>query len=115
VTSDPGPLKPFDIVIVPFPFAERDAVKRRPALALSSAEFIAATGTVVVAMITTSAHDPWPHDVPVADLRAAGLTNPCVVRWKLATRDVRFIIRRAGSLSARDRAAARVALRRAIG
>ena len=30
---------PLDVVAVPFPFTERPAVKRRPALAVSSAAF----------------------------------------------------------------------------
>ena len=107
-------IKPGDVVVVPFPFAERDTAKRRPALALSSAEFVASTGTVVLAMITTGAHEPWPHDVPVKDLRSAGLRTPCVVRWKLATRDVRMVLAKTGSLAPADRKAARMALRRAV-
>ena len=114
MTSDRGAIGTYDVLIVPFPFAERDAVKR-PALALSSAEFIAATGTVVVAMITTKGHAPWPDDVAVRDLDAAGLRTSCVVRWKLVTRDVRHIAGKAGSLSSRDRATAKAALRKAIG
>lgn len=31
--------EPFDVVVVPFPFTDRRAAKRRPALALSSAGF----------------------------------------------------------------------------
>ena len=115
MTSDAAAINAFDVLIVPFPFAERDSVKRRPALALSSADFIARTGTVVVAMITSRGHSPWPHDVPLSDLQAAGLHTPCVVRWKLATRDVRLIAGRAGSLAPTDRAAVRAAMRKALG
>ena len=115
VTSDPVRLRPHDVVIVPFPFADSSTVKRRPALVLSSADFAAATGTVVLAMITTSAHDPWPHDVPLLDLDAAGLRVPCVVRWKLASRDVRLVIGKVGALTPRDRTAIRTALRAALG
>jgi mRNA interferase MazF len=31
-------------------------------------------------MITSAAHRPWPGDVPIHDLEAAGLSAPCVVR-----------------------------------
>ena len=113
--SERAPIRRYDVLIVPFPFAERDAVKRRPALALSSAEFVAATGTVVVAMITTKGHAPWPHDVAVQDLAAAGLSAPCVVRWKVETRDVRLIAGKAGSLAPRDRTNVAAALRKALG
>ena len=113
-SSHPRAIGRGDVVIVPFPFRERNATKRRPALALSSAEFVERTGTVVLAMITTKGHQPWPHDVALSDLRAAGLKTDCVIRWKLATRDVRMILARAGKLGAADRKAARAALTRAI-
>ena len=115
VAGRPAPIQPWDVLIVPFPFAERDAEKRRPALALSTTEFVRETGTVVVAMITSAAHRAWPGDVPITDLRHAGLASACVVRWKVATRDVRLVIRKAGSLSARDRKAAAQAMRRVMG
>ena len=115
MTSSAKPsIEPGDVVIVPFPYTERDATKRRPALALSSTEFIAQTGTVVLAMITTKAHEPWPHDVQISDIRSAGLRVDCVVRWKLATRDVRMVLARTGRLGVADRKAVRAALNRAL-
>lgn len=101
---------PGDVVIVPFPFTDRDAVKRRPALVCSSVAFNRQARHVVLAMITTSTHSAWPDDVPIQDLDAAGLPAPSVVRWKLFTLDASFVLRRAGgagALSARDRATCR--------
>ena len=62
---------------------------------------------LVLAMITTSTHSPWPGDVAIQDLKAAGLPEASVVRWKLFTLDTSFVIRRAGALSPRDRTACR--------
>ncbi len=98
---------PGDVVIVPFPFTDRDAVMRRPALVCSSAAFNRQARHVVLAMITTSTHSAWPDDVPIQDLDAAGLPAASVVRWKLFTLDASFVLRRAGTLSARDRTACR--------
>ena len=98
---------PGDVVIVPFPFTDRDASKRRPALVCSSAAFNRQARHLVLAMITTSAHAPWPGDVPIKDLGAAGLPAPSIVRWKLFTLDASFVLARAGALSARDRTACR--------
>ncbi|MGE5345646.1 MAG: type II toxin-antitoxin system PemK/MazF family toxin [Acidithiobacillales bacterium] len=92
----------WDVVVVPFPFSERAATKRRPALVLSRKPFNAA-GHTVLAMITTQAHRPWPGDTPVHDLSAAGLPLPCIVRLKLFTLDNRLILRRIGALSPSDR------------
>ena len=102
LTSNPG-----DVVIVPFPFTDREASKRRPALVCSSEKFNRQAQHLVLAMITTSTHTPWPGDVPLGDLKSAGLPEASVVRWKLFTLDASFVLKRAGKLSARDRAACR--------
>lgn len=91
----------FDIVVVPFPFTDRRAVKHRPALVVSSAEFNEAHEQSVLAMIT-SATGEWPSDVAIQDWRRAGLTVPCKVRLKLFTLDDDLILRRLGALSKRD-------------
>jgi len=99
--------KPGDVVVVPFPFSDRDAPKRRPALVCSSAAFNGASAHVVLAMITSTSHQKWPGDVAIRDLTSTGLSIPSVVRWKLFTLDAALVLRRAGSLSARDRATCR--------
>jgi mRNA interferase MazF len=101
----------WDIVVVPFPFTERASDKRRPGLVLSRRAFND-RGHTVLAMITTAAHDPWPGDVPVADLTAAGLRAACLVRLKLFTLDNRLIVKRIGRLAERDRRNAAGSLRR---
>ena len=64
----------FDVVIVPFPFTDRQATKRRPALVLSDAdEFNRLLGRSVMAMITTAAQSSWPLDVPITDRSTTGL------------------------------------------
>lgn len=102
-----SPAGPGDVVIVPFPFTDRDASKRRPALVCSAAAFNRQAGHLVLAMITTATHSPWPGDVPIRDLTDAGLPAPSVVRWKLFTLDASFVLGRAGTLSSRDRTACR--------
>ncbi|MEG3085937.1 type II toxin-antitoxin system PemK/MazF family toxin [Sphingomonas sp. PB4P5] len=94
-----------DVVVVPFPFTDSKATKRRPALVLSNAElFGGSTGHSVLAMITSAKRSTWPLDIEVLDRTAAGLPVPCVVRMKLFTLDNRFIERRAGQLDRHDRA-----------
>lgn len=94
----------FDVVVVPFPFTDRAAVKRRPALVVSdAAAFNARSGHAVLAMITSARHASWPLDTPVSDLRAAGLPSASVIRMKLFTLDDRQILRKAGRLGRADR------------
>ena len=93
----------FDVVVVPFPFVDRPAVKRRPALVVSHGGFNSA-GHTVLAMITTKAHPPWPGDCRIEKYRDAGLRVPCIVRLKLFTLDNRLLIRTLGRLTEADAA-----------
>jgi mRNA interferase MazF len=105
----------FDVVVVPFPFTDRAATKRRPALVLSDrSAFNAGIGHVVLAMITSASHSDWLLDVALSDLHAAGLASASVVRMKLFTLDERLILRKAGSLAAADRKAVAAALRKLL-
>ena len=105
----------YDVVIVPFPFADRDASKRRPALVLSDrATFNDRVGRSVLAMITSRKNDPWPLDVPVRHLNPAGLPVPSVVRMKLFTLDHELILQKAGRLDPEDERQVRVALARLL-
>ncbi len=96
---------PFDVVVVPFPYADRLAEKRRPALVISNRR-LARHGLVWVAMITSADNEPWSSDVLISDLKRAGLPAPSVVRpAKIACIEPGRINRRIGRL---DKAAARV-------
>ncbi len=95
-------LAPFDVVVVPFPFTDRSASKRRPALVVSSAAFNQKAEHSVLAMITSAGQSSWPGDHFIEDLDAAGLPAECLVRLKLFTLDHRLVIRKAGAFGAVD-------------
>jgi mRNA interferase MazF len=89
---------PFDIVVVPFPYADRLAEKRRPALVISNRK-LAGHGLVWVVMITSADNEAWPSDVAITDLDRAGLPAPSVVRpAKIACIEPSRIDRRIGRL-----------------
>ena len=103
---------PFDVVVVPFPYADRLAEKRRPALVISNRK-LAAHGLIWVAMITSADNEPWPGDVAIADIKRAGLPAPSVVRpAKIACIEPGRIDRRIGRL---DKAAAKAVAQRLRG
>ena len=95
-------LAPFDVVVVPFPFTDRGATKRRPALVLSSSAFNQKAAHSVLAMITSAGQSSWPGDHLIKDLDTAGLPAECVIRLKLFTLDHRLVIRKAGTLGPAD-------------
>ena len=106
----------FTVVRVPFPFTDRDAVKNRPALVLSSAtSFNSVVEHSVMAMITSAANAPWPLDCVIADLAAAGLPAASKVRFKLFTLDHRLVRGQLGALAPADRERVRQGLQALFG
>jgi mRNA interferase MazF len=91
-----------DIVVVPFPFVDVAAEKRRPSLVLSRRPFNQVNGHSICAMITTAGHSRWSDDIEISDLAEAGLNRPCVVRWKLFTLPNEVIVKKVGSLAGTD-------------
>lgn len=107
----------FDVVVVPFPFTDRQSDKRRPALVISDrGRFNLPAQHSVMAMITSAAADKtlWPLDTAISDLAATGLPVPSLVRMKLFTLDHRLVLRRCGQLAAADRSAVSQALSRLL-
>jgi mRNA interferase MazF len=79
---------PWDIVKVPFPYADRSVRQRRPALVIAAGELEIDHGLLWLMMITSAANRGWPGDVFVSDLQIAGLPVASIVRpAKIATID----------------------------
>lgn len=95
----------FDVVVVPFPFTDASATKRRPALVLSDIVLNMPLHRSVMAMITTASHSPWILDVAIADLASAGLKAASVVRMKLFTLDDSIVVKQIGVLAQTDKLA----------
>ncbi len=98
MTADSIRFNPYDVVVVPFPYADRLAEKRRPVLVISNHR-LAAHGLIWVAMITSAVNESWSSDVTITDLNRAGLPAPSVVRpAKIACIEPGRIDRRIGRL-----------------
>lgn len=93
----------FDVITVPFPFTDSHKTKKRPALVLSSSkEFSSEKGHCICAMITSEKNSPWPLDIIIQNLMAAGLPAPSRIRMKLFTIDSDLIEKKIGSLGKKD-------------
>ena len=102
-TSRSRTFAPFEVVVVPFPYSDRLAEKRRPAIVVSSTRLTTQFGLVWLAMVTSASNRRWGCDVVISDLAAAGLPAPSMVRTaKLATVDADRILRGIGRLVAKD-------------
>jgi mRNA interferase MazF len=106
----------FDIVVVPFPYSDRLAEKRRPALVVSAPALEDSLQRLWVAMITSDRGHILMGDLAITDLDTAGLPAASLVRTsKIATIETERILRRSGRLSPGDIAGVTAALRTCAG
>jgi mRNA interferase MazF len=103
-TFESADLKVGAVVVVPFPYADRLAEKRRPALVVSN-DRVASQGFVWLVMISSIGRGD-PHSVvAISDHVAVGLSHPSFVRpAKIACIEPVRILRIIGSLPAADMA-----------
>ena len=77
-----------DVVLVPFPFTDQTASKKRPAVVVSSAAFHAAHVNLIVMAVTSQVSStPRFGEVNLIDWRGAGLLSPSLVKPTLTTID----------------------------
>ena len=107
-------MKPGEVVLVRFPFAELAATKKRPALVLARTARSPRNRLVTLAVITSQVEAlRLLGDVVLVDWKAAGLLHPSLLRMaKVATIDEHLLDKTIGRLSERDLAAGREAFRR---
>ncbi|MBI2887366.1 MAG: type II toxin-antitoxin system PemK/MazF family toxin [Chloroflexi bacterium] len=105
-----------DVVLVPFPFADRLAEKQRPAVVVSTPAYQAAGGDLIIVQLTSRTDaPPRPGDHRLASWQEAGLPLPTLARARLATLHRGRIRRRLGTLASADLAAVERGLRVVLG
>jgi mRNA interferase MazF len=103
--------KKWDIVLVPFPFADMTTAKKRPALVVSPDRYNE-SGLDVVILFLTSRTDvsPRPGDYRIRFWKQAGLPKASLLRMKFATIDQDIIVKKIGRLCRDERSSIRDAL-----
>jgi mRNA interferase MazF len=105
-----------DLVLVPFPFTDQSATKRRPAVVVSSSAYHRARPDLLI-MAVTSQHPSTLSvgEVQVQDWRSAGLLKPSVIKPVLTTIDPSLVLKKLGRLTSKDEAALRQVLTTILG
>lgn len=95
--------KKWELILVPFPFTDLSATKRRPALIVSPDTYN--SGKDVVIMFVTSQINtaPRPGDYLLQNWRQAGLPKPSLSRMKFATIDKTVILKKLGEIEEIDK------------
>jgi len=103
-------------VLVPFPFTNQTASKKRPAVVVSNGRYNHAKPDVIV-MAITSQFRPSPAlgEVWLTDWQAAGLLKPSAIKPVFATLEQGLILGQLGTLANDDRIALKQAIAEIIG
>jgi len=93
-----------DVVLVPFPFTDQTAGKKRPAVVVSSRAYMREHPDLVLMAITSRMRpSPAVGEVILTESKAAGLLKPSSIKPVFTTIEKRLVLRKLGRLAADDR------------
>ena len=105
-----------DVVLVPFPFTDHTASKKRPAIVVSSSVYNLERPDIVLIAVTSQRGAPiYFGDVTVNQWKEAGLLKPSVIKPIFATVEKGLVLRLLGRLGEEDRQALHEALQEMLG
>ena len=102
-----------EIILVPFPYTDFSANKKRPAVVMSSASYNATHPDIILAPIT-SRPSGTSDEVSITDWQAAGLIKPSAIKPILVSFETQLVIRQIGTLSETDRGQVRALFARVL-
>jgi mRNA interferase MazF len=110
---------PFDfgtVILVPFPFTNQNAFKKRPAVIVSNLAYNTARPDLVLMAITSQLRAVRAlGEVWITQWQRAGLLKPSAVKPVFATIEQRLLIRQLGILQTGDQVSLRTAIDEVIG
>jgi mRNA interferase MazF len=104
------------IILVPFPFTDQSAIKKRPAAVVSSRAYNNARPDVVVMAVTSQLRASAAFgEVWIGDWKGAGLVKPSAIKPIFATLEQSLVIRSLGALRPGDRTALKTTIGKILG
>jgi len=92
-----------DVVLVPFPFSNQTATKKRPAVVISSSLYNEKTNDLVIIAVTSKVEKNTDvGECLIADWQSAGLLKSSAVKPAISTIEQVLVLKKLGSLSAND-------------
>lgn len=105
-----------DVVLVPFPFTDQSAAKRRLAVVISSAAYSSRRGDVIMMAVTSQLRPSGSYgDIQVEQWQQAGLLKPSAVKPVIATLATALVLRKMGEFVRSDSDALRDMLKELVG
>jgi mRNA interferase MazF len=97
-----------DVVLVPFPFTDQSASKKRPAVVISSTAYHRAGPDLLIMAITSQVRSARAFgELRAKDWQSAGLLKPSAIKPVVTTIERKLVLRRLGRLTAEDQQALR--------
>ena len=105
-----------DIVLVPFPFTDQSATKKRPAVVISSHTYNSERPDLII-MAVTSQVKPTAiiGEVIVQDWQGAGLLKPSAIKPVITTIEKNLIIKIMGRLKDNDQKTLQESVKKILG
>jgi mRNA interferase MazF len=101
-----------DVILVPFPFSDQTATKKRPAVIISSDVYNNASSDIVIMAITSQIEKSIKiGECLIADWQGAGLLKPSAIKPAISTIEQTLILKKLGKLSPQDLISMDVALK----
>jgi mRNA interferase MazF len=105
-----------DVVLVPFPFSNQKAFKKRPAVVVGSRAYNAAKPDVIIMAITSQLKASGVFgEVLLSNWQGARLLKPSAVKPVFATIEASLILAQLGALDSTDQTALRTPIASVLG
>ncbi len=105
-----------DVILVPFPFTDQSATKKRPAVVISSGAFHRAGPDLLIMAITSKVRSVRAvGEFRVKEWQEAGLLKPSAIKSVITTVERSLVLRRLGRLKAADQQSLRRTIATLIG
>ncbi len=92
-----------DVILVPFPFSNQTATKKRPAVVISATLYNNASQDIIIMAITSQTEKlQGIGECLVKNWREAGLLKPSAIKSALSTIEQKLVLKKLGTLSDND-------------
>lgn len=95
--------KPWEIVLIPFPYTNLTSSKRRPAVVISPESYNSGLDIMLLFLTSNLKSELKEGDCLLNEWQEAGLPKPSKTRMKIMTLDKDFVIKKIGEIQSLDR------------
>lgn len=105
-----------DLVLVPFPFTDQSASKKRPAVIISSRAHHSERPDLILMAVTSRIKAPaMTGEIIIKDWQGAGLLKPSIIKPVITTIECTLVLKKLGQLKEEEQPVLRHAIEKILG